>query len=360
MIAVVNFLLHTSLLHTLAEGVRVPAVSDSKKSPSRYQSAKSTPSTGIKSDNSSFSCSVSDNGTRIKKLPVKIETYTLTTLLGRGSEGDVYKGTTEDGHDVAVKVMDIKRGKAEASVMRSLQKHDPEGHPNILKIQDMILREDNAFIVTEFADGGDLHTYNVVERSFEEKRQLSRELVEGLSYCHRHGVYHGDIKFDNLFVKHGVLKIGDFGMSTIVGNQTPIKSNCGTLDYLAPEIWGRRPHMFEPDVWAAGVTLFAMFTGKAPFRVENNVPQFGKPIRWGRIEKYRHLMKLLNGMLEKDQTKRWTIEQVKKSTFLIGTSERRNASTTKQRHSSEKKGIQIGGGFADALLRRAAGVCCIV
>eukprot|EP00928_Gymnodinium_smaydae_P085214 TRINITY_DN6857_c0_g1_i3.p1 TRINITY_DN6857_c0_g1~~TRINITY_DN6857_c0_g1_i3.p1 ORF type:complete len:427 (-),score=24.49 TRINITY_DN6857_c0_g1_i3:61-1341(-) len=264
------------------------------------------------------------------QLPVQIETYTLTKLLGSGFEGEVYKGKTQDGHDVAMKLMDLEIGSKEAHVMRCLQRQKSKGHRNILNIKDDFDIERKAFVVTEFADGGDYFDYEKrVVLSPEIKLALSGDLIEGLNHCHEHGVFHGDIKLDNLFVKRGVLKIGDFGMSRMIGKQGRFKaSQCGTPEYWSPEITEGQDHRFEPDVWAAVSRAFG----------------------WNKIREW-DLKELLLGMLETNQTERWTMKKVMESAFFKRSLEQRKAKTT--------GAIRIGGEWTDSLLRRIGGLCCM-
>ncbi len=212
----------------------------------------------------------------------------MTGLIGTGGTGAVYEAEhLAIGRLVAVKVLQDRHAKDRAAVERL--KHEARvagtlGHPNICAIYDMGRLDDgNPYIVMERLHGetlaqrikrkGALPVPDVID--------VMLQVLSALVAAHRKGIVHRDLKPDNIFLSHRegmrpVPKLLDFGISKsesiddsisdIKGLNTPL----GTPYYLAPEqARGERQLDLRVDVWAAGVVLYEMLTGKRPFVARN-------------------------------------------------------------------------------------------
>jgi serine/threonine protein kinase len=149
-------------------------------------------------------------------------------------------------------------------------------HPNIAKFVDAIDTSKIVYIMMEYLGGGSLHQYlkKRTSRRLEElkARRIFVQACQALKYLHSHCIVHRDIKLENLLLdESGVLKIIDFGFSTIVPPGKKIRVFCGTPSYMAPEIVCRKEHPgANTDVWAIGVVFFAMLCGTFPFKAQND------------------------------------------------------------------------------------------
>ncbi|KAL8485081.1 hypothetical protein ACS0TY_027396 [Phlomoides rotata] len=206
-----------------------------------------------------------------------LEKYQLGRLLGRGSFAKVYLGRLLDnnGAEVAVKVIDkaatldaameplILR---EVAAMRRL--HD---HPNILKLHEVMASKSKIYLVMELAQGGELFAKLNRCRRFSEStaRKYFQQVVSALRFCHQNGVFHRDIKPQNLLLdQNGLLKITDFGLSALSDQKRDglIYTACGTPAYTAPEVVYRKGYDGEKaDAWSCGVLLYAFLVGSLPF-----------------------------------------------------------------------------------------------
>ena len=108
-----------------------------------------------------------------------------------------------------------------------------------------------------------------------EASYIFRQIVEGLAYCHRQGIYHRDIKTENVMIdKNKKIRIIDFGFSVKSNPNTKLTLFCGTPNYMSPEIVLKREYLGGPsDSWALGVLLFVLTCGYFPFKGSTELTQ---------------------------------------------------------------------------------------
>ncbi|KAL0414438.1 UNVERIFIED_CONTAM: CBL-interacting serine/threonine-protein kinase [Sesamum radiatum] len=210
-----------------------------------------------------------------------LEKYQLSRLLGRGSFAKVYLGRSLDNSDaeVAIKVIDKAatvdaamepRILREVSAMRRLHHH-----PNILELYEVMATKSKIYLVMELAPGGELFAKLSRCRRFSEPtaRRYFQQVVSALRFCHQNGVFHRDIKPQNLLLdKNGLLKITDFGLSALSEQKRDglIYTACGTPAYTAPEVVYRKGYDGEKaDAWSCGVLLYVFLVGCLPFDDSN-------------------------------------------------------------------------------------------
>jgi len=198
-----------------------------------------------------------------------LDGYTVKRAVGRGGFGEVYYATSDSGKEVALKLimrnLDVeRRGVVQCMNLK---------HPNLLTVYD--LRSDGSgetFVIMEYVAGPSLahvlaeHPHGLPAA---EARAWLKGLVEGVAYLHDHGVVHRDLKPANLFMEEGVVKIGDYGLAKLIapGRGSEHSESIGTCHYMAPEIASGRYHT-PIDIYAIGVILVEMLTGRVPFEGE--------------------------------------------------------------------------------------------
>ncbi|WFD07189.1 non-specific serine/threonine protein kinase [Malassezia vespertilionis] len=254
------------------------------------------------------------------KHPKMLGQYVLHQTLGVGSFGKVKLATHAlTGHRVAVKIinkrkissMDIGgRIKREIQFLRKLR------HAHIIKLYEVISTPSDIIMVLEYA-GGELFQYIVDNGRLEvsEARRFFQQLVAAIDYCHKHKIAHRDLKPENLLLDefHNV-KIGDFGLSNIMGDGDFLKTSCGSPNYAAPEvISGRLYSGPEVDVWSCGVILYVMLCGRLPFD-DDYIPTLFMKINKGIYTLPEYLCAdtkhLLSSMLVVDPMKRITLAEI--------------------------------------------------
>jgi len=211
---------------------------------------------------------------------VELGHYRVLENIGRGGMGEVYRGQDLHlGRDVAIKVLPAgmlgdetarRRFRNEALTLSRLN------HPNIATVHDFDTQAGVDFLVMEYVPGTTLNEKLAAGPLPErELARLGIQLAEGLAAAHEQAIIHRDLKPANLrLTLDGRLKILDFGlarlMQPVVGEEatetlSETRSVAGTLPYMAPEQLQGEFIDARTDIWAAGVVLYEMATGKLPF-----------------------------------------------------------------------------------------------
>jgi serine/threonine protein kinase/beta-lactam-binding protein with PASTA domain len=147
-------------------------------------------------------------------------------------------------------------------------------HPNLVNVFDQGEDGDLAFMAMEFVSGITLRDALKDFGALDAKRALDlfEPMLSGLATAHRAGILHRDLKPENvLLADDGRIKLGDFGLARDIDNHTSTGSLVGTVAYLSPELVMRGTADARSDVYAAGIMLFEMLTGRQPFEGDQAV-----------------------------------------------------------------------------------------
>ena len=297
--------------------------------------------------------------------------YFLADTLGTGSYGSVRYGSHRvSASPVAVKVLakdvsdtsTIRRISTEISSMEKVGR----GCPFIVQLHEVLIGEDNIYLVMEYAAGGELFPSLFDQTKIKEWEREARaqhyfqQLVLGLQWCHLQGapraapftghmqtsqhsiqrpqpraapsstgVAHRDLKPQNLLVgKNNVLKIADFGLAASFNPDPALRGStrglrrtmCGSPLYMAPELLvlkqGAVYCSLSADVWSCGAVLFAMLAGTPPYPATSlpELVQMTSHPRGLRMPDNlsRDLRALIRGMLTVDPTRRLTLNDVRR------------------------------------------------
>lgn len=208
--------------------------------------------------------------------------FEILSELGAGGMGVVYKARDRTLDElVALKMLKgdmwgdtdrLERLKDELKLARKIS------HPNILRTFDFGDADGRPFISMEFVRGVTLR--QLLDRSgrlpLTAGLRTSRQLCRGLSAAHAESVLHRDIKPENLLIEHtGNAKLMDFGIARSLARKEPSQTEpgaiIGTPFYLAPEQLEGLEADRRADLYACGVVLYEIFTGKLPFSTEGNI-----------------------------------------------------------------------------------------
>ena len=206
-------------------------------------------------------------------LHASVGAYRLVDFLGAGGMGEVYRGIdTGLGRVVAIKVLStngpagtlLERFKNEAQIQATLQ------HPNVVGLYDFLELGGRPCIVMEYVDGETIDSRIRREGSLRvaEALTLFESIVGAVGYLHGRGIVHRDLKTGNIKISEaGRVKLLDFGLAQNAGTPrlTATGMVVGTLEYMAPEQLALQPADQRTDIWALGVVLYEMVTGRLPF-----------------------------------------------------------------------------------------------
>jgi eukaryotic-like serine/threonine-protein kinase len=201
--------------------------------------------------------------------------YEVTHLIARGGMAQVYRALdTRLGRHVALKVLFpelsvdrtfVERFRREAQAAANLS------HPNIVAVYDWGEDEGTYFIVMELITGTSLATALRAEKTMPATRAatIAAQVATALSYAHRHGVVHRDIKPGNVLITDdGQVKVTDFGIAQAISTEeglTMAGSVMGTAAYFSPEQAEGAVVDGRSDLYSLGVVLYEMLAGRTPF-----------------------------------------------------------------------------------------------
>ncbi len=202
--------------------------------------------------------------------------YRVVGLLGRGGMGEVYRADDlKLGQSVALKFLP-----------RGLD-HDPElrqrflgevkvalriTHPNVCRVYDVGEVDGAHYLSMEYIDGEDLSSLlRRIGRLPEDKAvQIARQLCAGLGAAHEQGILHRDLKPANVMLDgRGDVKITDFGLAGLAEGFSGLEIRAGTPAFMAPEQLAGKEVTVRSDVYALGLVLYQLFTGKKAFAGES-------------------------------------------------------------------------------------------
>jgi len=149
-------------------------------------------------------------------------------------------------------------------------------HVNILSLIDYFETEDNLYLITDLARGGDLWNKVSAEGRLDEDtvKRILKQLVKSVEFLHCHNIVHHDIKAENIFFissDHKNILLGDFGLARILNSNEKMHDVSGTLSYMAPEMFDREQgYSFPIDIWAIGVVAYFMLGGYMPFDCDDD------------------------------------------------------------------------------------------
>ena len=204
--------------------------------------------------------------------------YRIQRLLAHGGMASVYEALDLQLHrQVAIKVLAAhlsgdsvfkEKFLTEARVAASLN------HPNLVNIYDQGQHGDFTYLVLELVNGTTLRHVLDDFTTIDSERavELMEAVLQGLDAAHSAGIIHRDIKPENILLSNeGRIKLSDFGLARTVDNRTEAKDVLGTVGYMAPELVTGGAATKATDVYACGIMLYEMLTGKRPYQGEQSM-----------------------------------------------------------------------------------------
>ena len=240
---------------------------------------------------------------------------------------------------VAVKRINYKKwkinnnGVSKQQLEAEFNIHAKLKHPNVVRMYSVFKGTQWIYVVLEMVLGGDLFEYLIQKAIHGVEEMVARrwfaQLLDGVDYCHTQGVVHRDLKPENILLSRSshdaTLQIADFGLSKTLQGNNLCRTNCGTPQYMAPEVHRQTGYGKEADLWGLGVILHVMLTVSLPFGDDENSQKLHEDIRahvasdeesglfrgevWDR--QTAQVKALIRGLLTADAKERTTIDDAR-------------------------------------------------
>lgn len=282
---------------------------------------------------------------RVRKKFTRVHDFYILETLGAGTFAKVRLAihcATQEHY--ACKILDksfIRQREQNRQVKNEIDALERLNHPNVVRLVDVINTSKRVYIIMELVSGGELLDVITKQRRLTEPqaRYYFHQIVEGLHYCHKRGVFHRDLKLDNILLSNtGVLKIADFGLSQLLvgppdgtesfNSSVLLSTQCGSPYYIAPEVVVVKDKGYsgaKADAWACGIILYVIAAGSLPFQAflnsGNNAFMFQRIINGGMNypESFSEELKdLINHLLELEPEHRYAMPEVKRHPWFNG------------------------------------------
>ncbi|XP_076471497.1 serine/threonine-protein kinase PLK1-like isoform X2 [Babylonia areolata] len=199
--------------------------------------------------------------------------YMKGRFLGKGGFAKCYELTDADTKEIfagkivpkslLVKQHQKDKMSQEIAIHRSLR------HKHVVLFHSFFEDSHNVYILLELCRRRSLMELHKRRKAVTEPeaRYFVKQVISACQYLHNNKVIHRDLKLGNLFINDEMeIKIGDFGLATRLDYDGERKRTlCGTPNYIAPEVLGKKGHSYEVDAWSLGCILYTLLVGKPPF-----------------------------------------------------------------------------------------------
>ncbi|KAI5124817.1 hypothetical protein M0805_005447 [Coniferiporia weirii] len=212
----------------------------------------------------------------------KDQLYAIVSQVGEGTFGKVYKArNTVSGVHVALKRirMEAERDGFPVTAMREIKLLQSLRHANIVQLMEMMVHHGSVYMVFEYMDHDLTGVLSQTQFAFTDAhlKSLCKQMLQGLSYLHRKGVIHRDIKGSNILLNNrGELKLADFGLARFYQKRrrADYTNRVITLWYRPPELLlGTTVYGPEVDMWSAGCIMLELFCKKPVFQGNDEIHQ---------------------------------------------------------------------------------------
>ncbi|KAG5116925.1 hypothetical protein JHK84_043038 [Glycine max] len=261
---------------------------------------------------------------------MRLGKYELGKTLGEGNFGKVKLARdTHSGKLFAVKILDKSKIidlnntdqiKREISTLKLLK------HPNVVRLYKVLASKTKIYMVLEYVNGGELFDKIASKGKLKEAvgRKIFQQLIDCVSFCHNKGVFHRDLKLENVLVDaKGNIKITDFNLSALPQHFRAdglLHTTCGSPNYVAPEILANKGYDgATSDIWSCGVILYVILTGYLPFDDRNLAVLYQKILK-GEVQIPRWLspgsQNIIKRMLDVNLKTRITMAMIKEDEWF--------------------------------------------
>jgi predicted Ser/Thr protein kinase len=211
------------------------------------------------------------------------ERYRIVAFLGRGGMGEVYRADDlKLGQPIALKLLApflYADGRSRTRFLSEVRLARRVSHPNVCRVYDVGESNGALYLTMEFIDGENLRSLlrRIRRLPADKAIDIAQQLCAGLAAAHDAGVTHRDLKPANVMIDgRGVARITDFGLAVSISEGSPPEV-AGTPAYMAPEQLAGRGATTATDLYALGLVLYEIFTGRPVFMASSVEERLATP-----------------------------------------------------------------------------------
>lgn len=211
-----------------------------------------------------------------KSADVSFEDFNFLMVIGRGTFGKVFLAEHKASKklyacksirkDILIQYDQVDNTILEKDIMFECD------HPFLVGMEYLFQNDLRLYFVMPFVRGGEMYKIFQSQKRFKEESVIfyGAQMIIAVGYLHSKGIVHRDLKLENILCDaDGYIKIIDYGLAKMLGDDQETTSFCGTPEYLAPEMISQTGHDKAVDWWAVGVLMYEMLIGVTPFFNKN-------------------------------------------------------------------------------------------
>src|SRR4051812_12438461 len=200
----------------------------------------------------------------------KIGAFTVLSKLGEGAHSSIMRvRRADDGREYALKVINLDTADDNKFLEQAKHEHRVSqmlSHPNLIKVhcfeveKNWFFQVKKAKLLVEYVNGDTLDNVRMPHRA--KLLRVLEKVASGLAHMHHRGVFHADLKPNNIMAGRGGVKVIDYGLAWIKGE--PKDRVQGTPEYMAPETARDKVVTEQSDIYNLGATMYRLVTGQLP------------------------------------------------------------------------------------------------
>jgi len=253
--------------------------------------------------------------------------YERGRFLGKGGFAKCYElKDLATGEVTAGKIVPkslLTKSHQKEKMSQEIRLHKGVSHAHLVKLFSYFEDSNFVYIVLELCRKRSLMELHKRRKAVTEpeSRYFVHQILLGCKYLHDNKIIHRDLKLGNVFLNDSMeVKIGDFGLATKVDYAGERKKTlCGTPNYIAPEVLGKKGHSYEVDVWSIGCILYTLLVGKPPFETQTLKDTYSRikkneyhiPSRIGPLAR-----NLIQRLLQHEPASRPSVDEILRDDFM--------------------------------------------